>query len=143
MVCTFQKMTLKKYLTTNFEKNYRGTSILPLEVRRRQNWPAQLYLWPHFSIPESIYARKMWMFAKKLKLNPLRFDGEIRVLSSIKNILKIFDFFALWTKNAVNQRVFKIFSKKKFYLVNNYPFILHVVQKLILEAIKKPPKAKI
>ena len=48
---------------------------------------------------------------KKLELNPLRFDRDIRVLSLKKNIFKNFHFFALQTKNAVNQRVFKIFPK--------------------------------
>ena len=59
-----------------------------------------------FSYPKDV---DVW---KKLELNPLRFDQDIRVLSSKKNILKIFHFFALWTKNAVNQQIFKIFTKK-------------------------------
>ena len=42
-----------------------------------------------------LFTLKMWMFAKKIELNPLTFDQDIRVLSSKKNILKIFHFFAL------------------------------------------------
>ena len=37
---------------------------------------------------------------------------------SKKNILKIFHFFPLQTKNAVNQQFFKIFPKKNFYIVS-------------------------
>ena len=47
---------------------------------------------------------------KKLEVNPLRFDWDIRGLSLKKNILKIFYFFALWTKNAVNLQAFQIFE---------------------------------
>ena len=64
---------------------------------------------------------------KKLELNPLRFDRDIRVLSQKKNIFKNFHLFALQTKNAVNQRVFKIFPKFFFYMVSYYPLILYVV----------------
>ena len=44
-----------------------------------------------------------------------------------KNIVKKFHFFALQTKNAVNQRVFKIFPKFFFYMVSYYPLILYGV----------------
>ena len=45
---------------------------------------------------------------KKLELNSLRFDQDIRV-SSKKKYFQKFYLFALQTKNAVNQRVIKIF----------------------------------
>ena len=32
-----------------------------------------------FFIAESLSTQKMWMFAKKLELNPLRFDQDTRV----------------------------------------------------------------
>ena len=64
---------------------------------------------------------------KKLEVNPLRFDRDIRVLSKKKNIFKIFHFFTLQTKNAVNQRVFKISPNFCFYMFSYYPLILYVV----------------
>jgi len=63
---------------------------------------------------------------KKLELNLLRIDRDMRVLS--KNIFKNFHLFALQTKNAVNQRVFKIFPKFFFYMVSYYPLILYMVK---------------
>ena len=82
----------------------------PLKVWCLQKLAPQHCLWPHFFIAESFSTQKMWMFAKKLELNPLRFDRDIRVLSE-KNTMKNFPFFDLQTKNAVNQRVSKIFPK--------------------------------
>ena len=49
---------------------------------------------------------------KKLELNPLRFDRDIKVLSQKKYIFKKFHLFAQQTKNALNQRIFKIFQKR-------------------------------
>ena len=74
----------------------------------------------------------------KLELNPLRFDQDIRVLSS-----KFFIFSALWTKKQRKSAGFKILLKFLFYMVNNYPLILYVVQStLILRVIKKAPKSQ-
>ena len=60
--------------------------------------------------PKFFFYTKNVDVCKKLEVNPLRFDRDIRVLSSIKTILKIFHFFALWTKSAVNQQVLRDFS---------------------------------
>ena len=54
---------------------------------------------------------------KKLELNPLRFDRDMRVLSQKKISSKIFISSFLQTENAVNQRVFKIFSNFSTWLI--------------------------
>ena len=61
---------------------------------------------------------------KKLELNTLRFDRDMRVLKKIQN----FRFFTLWTENTINQRVFKIFPEFFFYMVSNYPLSLYMSQ---------------
>ena len=78
---------------------------------------------------------------KKLELNLLRFDRDMRVLSSKINIFKIFHFVLLRIKNIVDQR-FQDFFQDFFYMVSDYTLILYVSQQS-LGGIKKPPKAKI
>ena len=73
------------------------------------------------------FTRKNVDVCKKLELDPLRFDRDIRVLSKKKNIFRVFYFFDLQTKNAVNQRVFKIFQNFFFYMVSYYPLILYLI----------------
>ena len=68
---------------------------------------------------------------KKLELNPLRFDQDIRVLSWKKNISNIFLFFSLQTKNTVNQWIFYL------HVLLNPPYSIYGLT-LILGGIKKP-----
>ena len=106
---TFQMMTLEKYLTKNFDIFFRGYPLLaPQSAASPKMTTPALPMTPLFYY-RILFHTKNVDVCKKLELNPLRFDRDIRVLSSMKYNLKIFNFFALWTKNAVNQRIFKNF----------------------------------
>ena len=57
----------------------------PLEVWCLQKWPPQHCLWPHFFIAESFFYSKNGDVCKKLELNVLRFDRDMRVsISSLE-----------------------------------------------------------
>ena len=88
MCLTFQMMTLEKYLTKKFEIFFLGYPHFgPSKCGiSKKNYHSSTYE-PTFFIAESFSIRKMWMFAKKLELNPLRFDQDVRVLSLMKHIL--------------------------------------------------------
>merc|ERR1711954_155109 len=127
MCLTFQMMTLEKYLTKNFGIFLGGTPFLaPQSAASPKMTTPALPMTPLFYCRILLHYKNLDV-CKKLEVNPLRFDRDIRVLSKKKNIFKIFHFFTLQTKNAVNQRFFKIFPKFFFYMVSYYPLILYVV----------------
>ena len=127
MCLTFQMMTLEKYLTKNFEIFLGGTPFLaPQSAASPKMTTPALPMTPLFYCRILFYSKNVDV-CKKLELNPLRFDRDIRVLSQKKIFSKNFHLFALQTKNAVNQRVFKIFPKFFFYMVSYYPLILYGV----------------
>ena len=96
----------------------------------------------HFYCRVLLHSKNMDV-CKKLELNPLRFDRDIRVLNQKKNIFKKFYLFALQTKNAVNQRVFKILSKK-IPTWSIITFLFYICgSTFILGGMEKPKKSKI
>ena len=128
MCLTFQIMTLEKHLTVDFErKKFRGYPHFdPAKCGVSKNYhPCTIYD-PTFLFLILFYSKNMDV-CKKLELNPLRFDRDIRGLGSKKKI-KNFHFFAMRSENAVNQRIFNFFFKLFLYMVSNYPLILYMVQ---------------
>ena len=65
---------------------------------------------------------------KKLELNPLRFDRDIRVLSQKKNIFKKISFVRPANEKRRKSASFQDFSEFFFYIVSYYPLILYVGQ---------------
>ena len=111
MCLTFHIMASRKCLTRNFENFLRGTPIFaPQSSVFPKMRTSALPMTPLFYYRILFYL-KNGDVCRKLELNPLRFDWDMRTLIK-KNIFIIFNFFPLGTKNTVNQQVFKIFSKK-------------------------------
>ena len=124
MCLTFQMLTLGKYFTKIFEIFYRGYPHFgPSRCGVSKNDHPSITYDPTFYCRNLFHSKNLDV-CKKQELNPLRFDQDIRVLSSKKIFSKFFIFSPCERKNSVNQRVFKILLKFFFYMVNNYPLIL-------------------
>merc|ERR1711954_274794 len=110
MCLTFQMMTLEKYLTKKFEIFFRGYSLFgPSKCSVSKNDHPSTANDPTFLLQNPFTLKKCGCLQKTRA-------------QSVKIHL-----FALQTKNAVNQRVFKIFPKFFFYMVSYYPLILYGV----------------
>ena len=79
---------------------------------------------------------------KKLEVNPLRFDRDIRVLSK-KKYFQNFSFFPAANKKRRKSAVFQDFSKKNFLYGQLFPPYSISGLTLMLGGIKKPKKGKI
>ena len=90
MCLTFQMMTLEKYLTKNFEIFLGGTPFLaPQSAASPKMTTPALPMTPLFYCRILLHSKNVDV-CKKLELNPLRFDQDIRVLSQKKIFSKIF-----------------------------------------------------
>ena len=82
-------------------------------VSPKMSYPA-LSMTPFFFYCRIVFYSKNGDVCTKLELKMLRFDRDMT------KKLKIFKKNCLWTKNAINQQVFKNFSILLFYMVNDY-----------------------
>ena len=92
MCLNFQMITLEKYLTQNFEILFRGYPLFgPSKSSVSKNDHPALPLTPLFYC-RILFHTKNVDVCKKLELNPLRFDRDIRGLSLTKRFSKNFIF---------------------------------------------------
>ena len=81
MCVTFQMITLKKYLTKNFEFFSRGTPfVAPQSAASPKMTTPALPMTPLFYCRILLHTKNVDV-CKKLELNPLRFDRDIKGLS--------------------------------------------------------------
>ena len=113
-------------------KCFKSFSPDPIKVR---------YRWKHIQNPGTIFKNPYLVQGKcenpftlkkcgclqKTRAQSVKIWPRYKGFKWKKNIFKNFHLFALQTKNAVNQRVFKIFPKFFFYMVSYYPLILYGV----------------
>ena len=80
MCLTFQMMTLEKYLTKNFEIFFRGYPLFgPSKCGVSKNDHPSTAYDPTFLLQNPFTLKKCGCLQKKLELNPLRFDQDLRV----------------------------------------------------------------
>ena len=122
MCVTFQMRT------TNFEKISWGTPDLPPRsaVSPKMTTPA-LPMTPLFYCRIFFYLKNVDVCKKKLELNMLRFDRDIRCLSLKKKFQTIL-FLRSVDQKSRESSGFQDFFQFFFYMVSNYPLILYVVQ---------------
>ena len=90
MCLTFQMMTLEIYSTKNFEFFLGGTPFLaPQSAASPKMTTPALPMTPLFYCGIPFYSKNMDV-CKKLKLNRLRFDQDIRVVKKIFSKIFIF-----------------------------------------------------
>ena len=89
MCLTFHMMILERYLTKNFEIFLGGSHFLaPQSAATPKMTTPALPMTPLFYCRILFHAKNVDV-CKKLELNPLRFDRDIRVLSKKKYFQKI------------------------------------------------------
>ena len=111
----------------NVESLFEGyPNFGPSKVRCLQNKHPSAAYDPTFLL-KNPFTLKNVDVNKKLKLNPLRFDQDIRVLSQKKYFQK-FLFVRPANEKHRKSAGFQVFSEIKFfYMISYYPLILYVV----------------
>ena len=139
-VVDFLYNDFKKIFNHKFQKILGGIPILAPQTAVPPKMTTQHCLWHYSLLQNNFLLKKCECLQKKIELNMLRFDRDVRVLNLKKNICQIFHFPPLQTKNTVNQRVLQDFSKKNLHGQNTPLFYTICRSTLILGDIKKPPK---
>ena len=111
MYLTFQMMTLEKYLTKNFEILFRGYPLFgPSKCGVSKNDHPSTAYDPTFLLQNPFTLKKCGCL-QKTRAQSVKIWPRYKGFKSKENNYKNFHLFALQTKNAVNQRVLKIFPK--------------------------------
>ena len=131
-------MTLEKYLTKNFEIFFREYPLFgpPKCGVAKNDHPSTAYD-PTFLL-QNPFPHKKCGCLQKTRAQSVKIWPRYKGLKWKKNIFKNFHFFDLQTKNAINQRVFKIFPNffsSTWSVITPYSICGST---LILGGIKKP-----